>query len=197
MKLCHLIIWIIVLFFLSTVWADTTGDQKVRIESIQADFIQEKHLQILARPILSTGTFAFKAPRSLRWEYNEPVPSLLIMHKGKTKKYFQKDGHFAEDKGMRFDTMQVVLSEISGWLEGKFEENDMFSVTVNDGRTILLTPKQKSLSKIISSIELQLGQQNGLLDSVTIYEGPNSYTKMIFKNKELNWIIPLNRFTVP
>ena len=42
------------------------------IQSIQAAFTQEKHLQILARPLKSHGRLIFAAPDRLRWEYLAP-----------------------------------------------------------------------------------------------------------------------------
>jgi outer membrane lipoprotein-sorting protein len=169
--------------------------EPLHVQSVQADFIQEKHLKILARPIISTGTFAFQAPRSLRWEYRTAIPSILLMHDGKVTKFIQRDGKFVEDKGMGLDSMQVVLGQIASWLDGRFTDNDMFSVAFSDPRTILLTPKTEALAGLISRIELRLAAEKGLLDKVTIYEGPGSYTQMTFTNRVLNRQIPDSVFT--
>lgn len=167
----------------------------VQIQSIQADFTQEKHLKILARPIISTGTFTFAAPQSLRWEYKTPIPSILLMHGGKIRKYVQRDGELAEDTGMRLDSMQIILAEISNWLDGRFSENDVFNVSFPDKNTVLLLPKEESFAHLISKIELQLADELGLLDKVTIYEGPESYTTMAFTNRVLNQEIPAAVFS--
>ena len=42
------------------------------IRTVQADFTQEKHLQILAQPLVSRGRLIFAAPDRLRWEYEAP-----------------------------------------------------------------------------------------------------------------------------
>ncbi|OGQ96192.1 MAG: hypothetical protein A2521_12355 [Deltaproteobacteria bacterium RIFOXYD12_FULL_57_12] len=167
----------------------------VRLHSVQADFLQEKHLQILVRPIISTGTFAFQAPQSLRWEYRKPIPSILLMHGGKVRKFVERDGQLVEDRRMQLDAMQVVLAEISNWLDGRFTDNKMFSVSFPDKQTILLTPKEQGLAAMISSIELKLADQVGLLEEVTIFEGPGSLTKLIFRNRILNQEIPVTLFT--
>ena len=172
-----------------------TEPAPVQIQSVQADFTQEKHLRILARPIVSTGAFIFAAPQSLRWEYRTPIPSILLMHGGKIRKYIQKNGEFTEDQGMRLDSMQIVLTEISNWLDGRFSENDIFRVSQPDSHTVLLTPKEQSFANLISKIELQLADQLGLLDRVTIFEGPDSYTTMIFSNRILNQEIPVSVFS--
>lgn len=171
--------------------------EPLRLRSVQADFVQEKHLKILARPIISTGTFTFQAPQSLRWEYKTAVHSILLLHNGKMKKFIEKDGRLVEEKAMAMDTMQVVLGQISNWLDGRFSEGDMFSVTRLDEHTVLLTPRDQALAALISKIELKLANQKGLLDRVTIFEGPGSYTSMTFKNAVLNREIPVSVFTEP
>lgn len=195
MKLKVLIITLWLFLFVPVCFGQTAALEPVALQSIQADFIQEKHLKILVRPIISTGTFIFQAPQSLRWEYRTPVPSILLMHGGRVKKFIEKDGQLLEDKGMGLDSMQVVLGEISNWLDGRFSDNDMFSVSIPDKRSVLLTPKEQVLAGMISKIELKLADQKGLLDEVIIFEGPESYTKMIFRNRTLNKEIPASVFT--
>lgn len=185
------------LFTLAT-FAESAELDAVSLHSIQADFIQEKHLKILARPIISTGTLTFQAPQSLRWEYQTPIPSILLMNGSKVKKFIERDGQLVEDRGMQFNSMQVVLAEISNWLDGRFTDNDMFVVSFPAERTVLLTPKQQALAGLISKIELKLADQKelqGLLDSVTIFEGPDSYTMMTFSNRILNQDLDTSVFT--
>ena len=167
----------------------------IQLRSIKADFTQEKNLKILARPLVSTGSFTFQAPQSLRWEYRTPIHSILLMHEGKIKKFVERDGKLTEDQSMGLDSMQVVLSEIGGWLDGRFTDNAMFTVSFPDKKTVLLTPKEKGLAALISSIELKLADQAGLLDAVTIFEGPDSSTRLTFSNRALNQEIPASLFS--
>lgn len=166
-----------------------------RLRSVQADFIQEKHLKILARPLVSRGVFAFQAPQSLRWEYQTPLHSLLLMHGGKIEKMIERDGRFERDNGAGVDSMQIILKEISSWLDGRFSDNPIFSTTHSDERTVVLIPKEKGLSAVISRIELRLAEQQGILDSVTIHEGPDAFTRLTFTNTALNQEIPERFFT--
>jgi len=195
MKWYVLSIALFLLLFVTVLSGWSSQQEPIRLQSIQADFIQEKHLKILVRPLVSTGTFTFQAPQSLRWEYRTPVPSILLMAGGKVKKFIERDGQLEEDKGMRLDSMQVMLSQISNWLDGRFSDNDMFSVSFLGERTVLLTPREQALAGLISKIELTLADRKGLLDGVTIFEGPDSYTKMTFKNAVLNEEIPVSVFT--
>lgn len=188
---------IMVLFFLPVSSPGESRQPDMQIQSIQADFTQEKHLKILARPIISTGTFFFQAPQSLRWEYRTPIPSILLMFDGKVKKFTRQDGKLVEDHGMGLNAIQVVLSEISNWLDGRFTDNTMFKVSFPDPRTVLLTPKEQALAGVISNITLELAEQKGLLNRVVIFEGPDSYTTMSFSNRALNQDISAEVFTTP
>ena len=152
------------------VWCqdDPANGQPARLRSVQADFIQEKHLKILARPLISRGVFVFQVPQSLRWEYLTPLHSILLMHNGSVKKIIEKDDRFEEDNGAGVDAMQIVLQDIGSWLDGRFTDNPVFHVTHADEQTVVLTPKEQGLQSVISRIELHLGQEQGVMDSVII-----------------------------
>ena len=165
------------------------------ITSITADFTQEKHLKILARPLISQGIFVFQAPDSLRWEYTTPVKSLLLMHKGRMRKFVQQNNKLVESQTPGMDAMVVVSREISQWLAGNFADNPTFDAELQPGRMIILTPKNKGLAQLISKIELQLAETPGLMESVSIFEGKDSFTKLVFSHAVLNTKIPETRFT--
>ena len=175
--------------FMCLGWADTwEGIQSAAstITSVRAEFVQEKHMEILARPVVSKGIFYFQAPNSLRWEYRSPVQSILLMHDGRTKRYILKNGAITEDAGAHLQSMQVVLQDIAQWLNGRFEENPAFSASLEPNRKIVLRPKEKSLANIIQRIELILSDRPGIIAAVMIYEGEKSYTRFEFKNTVLN-----------
>ena len=170
-------------------WADTwEGIKKTAstVTSLRAEFVQEKHMEILARPLVSKGIFYFKAPNSLRWEYRSPVQSILLMHDGRTKRYLKRNGAIIEDAGAHLQSMQVVLQDITQWLSGRFEENPAFSASLEPDRKIVLRPKEKSLATMIQRIELILSDRPGIISAVMIYEGEKSYTRFEFKNPVLN-----------
>jgi outer membrane lipoprotein-sorting protein len=175
--------------FLCLGWADTWEGIKSAastITSVRAEFVQEKHMEILARPLVSKGVFYFQAPNSLRWEYRSPVQSILLMHDGRTKRYIKRNGVITEDAGAHLQSMQVVLQDIAQWLNGRFEENPAFSASLEPGRKIVLRPKEKSLATMIQRIELILSDRPGIITAVMIYEGEKSYTRFEFKNAILN-----------
>jgi len=192
-KPLHPAIILIISAYLCIGWADTWEGIRAgaaQIKSVQAGFIQEKHLKILARPLISNGSFYFESPGSLRWEYITPIHSILLIHNGASKRYIESDGHFKEDDAVRLQAMQVVMQEITLWLNGRFDANPDFETSLAQNRKIVLTPKQDALALIIKRITLQLSEKPGIIDEVMIFESEDSYTRLVFKNPVLN--LPIN-----
>ena len=148
-------------------------------------------MKVLVRPLISEGLLFYQTPDSLRWEYQRPIQSILIAHAGETKKFIRRDGKIIADAAANAPAMQFVIEEISRWLKGRFDENPVFTASLEPGRRIVLTPNYKGLANMIQRIELVLSGRPGIMESVMIYESENSYTRLIFTNVELNR--PLDR----
>jgi hypothetical protein len=183
--------WLLpVLAFLCVGWSDSWEQLKTTaggITSVQAEFVQEKNLPILAKPLVSKGVFYYQAPRSLRWEYQWPVRSILTVHDGRVQRFVSTGpAGFHEESGAGLEAMQVVVEEITQWLAGRFDNNPMFQSHLEPGKQIVLVPKDGAFQKVIQRIVLKLGSQPGVMQSVTIYESENAFTQLTFKNTMLN-----------
>ncbi len=170
------------------------GEEANSIQTLSADFVQEKNLKILVQPLVSKGIFYFKKPDSLRWEYKSPVHSVLLMHNGETRRFLEGRDGVREDRGPGMQGMQVVMGEISLWLSGHFGDNPDFKATVEDNGAIVLTPRSKSLSQFISRIEMFPSDRPGVIRSVILYEGEDSYTTIRFENVKVNIDLPESLF---
>lgn len=170
-------------------WADSWDELKAAaasVHSIQADFVQEKHLPILAQPLVSQGRFYFREPRSLRWEYSEPIRSILIMHAGRVRRYVADGSQWVSESGPGMEAMQMVLQEIAHWMAGRFDQNPSFEARLEPGRRIVLTPRTASLGEVIQHIVLNLGPEPGIMAGVVIQEHPDAFTRLTFTRTRLN-----------
>lgn len=170
-------------------WADTWESlqrESGKVQSLQADFIQKKNLEILSEPLISKGKLFFEAPDSLRLEYTSPVRSITLVHENNYKSYTQGDDGLERDSNAQLSVMRHVIDEISLWFQGKFKESSNFEATLKPGKKIRLSPKNKAIKSAVDHIELHLSQKPGLLDKVIIYENKKSKTELIFKNVSLN-----------
>jgi outer membrane lipoprotein-sorting protein len=173
-------------------WAGSWEELKSEagtVTSVKAAFRQEKHLKILAKPLVSEGVFYYQAPRSLRWEYIRPVPSILLMHNGSVQRYVKTASGLEMERSTGLDAMQVVLDEITRWLQGRFDESEMFAAQLEGAGRIVLTPREAAFKAIIERIEINLAEQVGVIQDVVIFESPDAYTRMLFSDTTLNMTI--------
>ena len=170
-------------------WASTWDGIKrtdINIFAVKAHFTQEKHLKILNKPLISKGILTFQTPDSLRWEYTSPIKSVLLMNKGKVKRFILSGDGYREDTNPALPMMQHVLQEMTLWLEGRFDENRDFNASLKPGPIIELIPKKESVARMIHRIELSLADQPGVIRSVTIFEGQGAFTRFSFSDVLLN-----------
>lgn len=165
---------------------DRIREKAINIQTINAQFVQEKHLEILIKPLISKGAFYFRAPGSLRWEYLSPIRSILLMHHGRIRRFMGGEKGFKEDAGPGLQGMEVVLKEITRWLKGEFSDNPDYHASLLGDNKIVMVPKNKAFAKIIQRIEILLSDRPGVIETVTIYEGKTSFTKIRFRHVNIN-----------
>lgn len=182
--------WLVPLIALMCIgWAGSWDELKStagKVSSVKAAFIQEKHLPILTRPLISEGVFYYQSPDSLRWEYQRPVQSVLLMHDGKIERFVKGDAGFEEERSAGLEAMQVVVDQITQWLAGRFDESPMFDARLEDGGKITMIPKEEAFRAVILRIEINLADQPGVIKDVVIYESETAYTIIRFTDTSLN-----------
>jgi len=154
-----------------------------RVATVEAEFVQRKRMPILTHPLVSRGKLFFDAARHhLRWEYRAPLRSLLEMKDGRVRRYLWEGGRFRLDARQRQDAMQIVLTEISLWLSGRFRQSPNFSAVLQakPQPRILLRPKKRALARYIQRILLVPRSQPGAISKVVIYEGGGATTTLEF-----------------
>jgi hypothetical protein len=183
-----------------TAWADNwegLREASRTITSVEARFVQKKTLPILAKPFVSGGRFYFQKPGSLRWEYDRPVRSVLLMHAGSVKRYLREGNAWRAETGAALTAMQTVLEEILNWQQGRFDANPHFQASLEAGpeTRVILVPKEPSWKKMIRQIELTLSrEQAGVMKSVRVVEDERSFTVLEFDQVKLNRPLPASLF---
>jgi outer membrane lipoprotein-sorting protein len=168
------------------------------IQSVKADFFQERHLQILKDPLVSEGRFFYLASGSLRWEYLSPLRSVMLQKGDSIRLYHFSEGTWKQDMAQGVEARRMVLAEMSQWFQGRFEESRIFKHSYSKGPPgrIFLTPGE-GINKFILGIEIVLSDRPGVIDRVEITEPDGSATRIVFKNVEINASLPSKLFDEP
>jgi len=169
------------------------------IRSLQAEFVQEKHLSIFEDVAQTSGVCLFRHPRNIRFELREPFRSIVIADGKKAAKYEDMKGQWQKLNMQDSEVLLVVMNQIAAWLQGKFnQQTDIYEIHAQQAEcvTIILIPRPEALRKIISAIELQLDKDNKKFTSVTMREPGGDYSVMTFVSELRNADLAENLFDV-
>lgn len=185
MKIRHLIFLISFVFcfsFFAEANADVLEQLKNRqkdTKTVKADFLQEKHTEILDKPIVAKGTFYYQAPNSIRWEYKDRNAGLVVMYDGTTLCIYYPDLKEAE-----------IIKDISRFpFIASFDIQTLkkdYKIEHKSGKTgfeIILKPKS---SFIISLIEMFFKTDKGFPERIIIKEKNKDKTLIKFQNTVIN-----------
>ncbi|MEW6333311.1 MAG: outer membrane lipoprotein carrier protein LolA [Thermodesulfobacteriota bacterium] len=172
---------------------DGFGEASRRIDTLEARFVQKKTVPILAAPLLSQGRFFYRSPSQLRWEYDHPVRSVLMINRGAVKRYLREGERWREDSSAALPVMRVIMEEILNWHQGRFDASPHFqaSLQTEPEPLVLLVPREASWKKMIRRIELEPSrEQAGVMKSVRMVEDERTFTLLEFQGVRINRPLP-------
>ncbi len=168
-----------------------------KTKSIDSDFKQYKHLDILENDIESSGHFSFKATDKVRWEYLQPYKYLIVMN---GKDMWINDGN----KIRKYDTeSNKMFKEINnlmvGMLQGNILKSENFEIIFYENKNEILAvlkPKSPEMKDFLEHIELYFDNKHYNVKKIIMDEPAGDYTEMIFYNRKMNIEIPDSRFLI-
>jgi outer membrane lipoprotein carrier protein len=161
------------------------------VKTITSDFDMERHLAELAlKPLISKGKFYFERPGFLRWEYNMPFVSGILLDGGKAYSWKQA----ATKKEVKDISAQpfakIMARQIYIFVSMDIEE---ISVRYNAQETesgLDLLPKDTSAGQSIERIKLRFNKTGDAVEKVEMLEKNGDKTIINFTSTILNAPIP-------
>ena len=165
------------------------------IKTIKTDFTQYKHMDFLSKDIETSGKMSFKAPNLLNWQYTKPYNYSIV---------FKNNKVFINDQGKKntVDAGNSKLFEkinkmIVGSVSGNVFDDKEFTISYFKTKEFYITklPKTKEVQKYIKQIDLFFPINDVTVSQVKLIEPSGDFTKIVFKNKQLNAKIDDSAFT--
>lgn len=167
-----------------------------RIKTLKTFLTQEKHLSLFAQPVISTGVFLFKSPGKIRLEFFEPFKSILMVSGNKLFKFEEFNGQWQNIPQGNEKMMELVLDHIGAWVNGRFNQGNMYEVTGKyrpdnlykdqQAFALILEPRAAEFKKFIQAFELGVNSNMDRLDYIIIRESGEDYTKITFHQDLVN-----------
>lgn len=159
-----------------------------KTKTLESDFTQVKHLDVLSEDIESVGTLMYKAADNLRWEYSAPLNYLIVLHQGKIS---IKD----EDKISSYDlsgnkTFEKVNEMIIGSIQGDLlldEQDYRYEFKESSQQYLVeLFPKQAKVQEFMKSIKIYFSKKDYAVEQLQLLEQSGDFTRITFSNKKIN-----------
>ncbi|MCX2745371.1 outer membrane lipoprotein carrier protein LolA [Mangrovivirga sp. M17] len=171
--------------------------QTASIKSIEADFLQNKHMKILTRPLQSKGVIRYKAPNKVRWTYREPYKYDIILNGNEI--IINDDGNvnaFSVNSSKMFSEMNdLIVNSVQGNVldESRFKLS-YFENSENYKVNLIPIDKEK-IGAFFSEIVIYFNKTDYSVKKVEMYEPGGDHTEIVFQNKEFNSSISSDVFS--
>ena len=171
-----------------------------RVQRLRARFEQVQHRSVLATPLTSTGTLVFARPAQVRWEIEKPARSVFVLDGTKV-------GTAMPDLGYR-ETLDLAASPeaarfVQGlmvWLGGDLAQVQRdYAVVWKAGppATVVLTPKEPALVKLLASITLTVDGSPPTIREVVLVEPSGDRVNIALSAIEIDPVLPAGTFVLP
>ncbi|MCG2610956.1 outer membrane lipoprotein carrier protein LolA [Flavobacterium sp. SM15] len=156
------------------------------IKSLKTDFVQYKHMDFLSKDIETSGKMAFKAPNLLNWQYTKPYQYSIVFKNNKIYINDQGNKSTVDAKSKMFEKInKLIVGSVSG---NMFDDNE-FAITyfkTKDVYIAKLAPKTATVKKYIKQVDLYFPMNDPTVSQVKLIEPSGDYTRIVFKNKQIN-----------
>ena len=156
-------------------------------KSLQTDFVQIKHLDVLSEDIESTGKLYYKT-NNLRWEYLAPLEYLIVLKDGKVS--IKDEGKVSSYDLSGNKTFQKINEMMMSSIQGDVlvAEEDYTYVFKESSKAYLVEmyPKAQKVKEFMKSIKIYFSKKDYAVEQVKMTEQSGDYTLMKFNNKKIN-----------
>lgn len=160
-------------------------------QTVQASMVQLKTNKAFKQPQRSEGRFIVAPPRKLRWEYQKPFRTTLVLNGDKVSMSYPDLNRKQTFDLNRDPSMKAVLETILFFLEAKpARVNERFSVTLAAAETdvarLTLVPKAETARQLLARIVVDVDTQRGVLARIQLIEPDGDSSDIRFSKHRLN-----------
>lgn len=159
-----------------------------KLQTLQCDFRQTKHLTLMKSDMRSVGKMYYKGGKQLRWEYTSPYTYTFVLSGGKvTLKSARKTDVINVSSSKMFQQIaRIMMNSVTGQC---LKDKKDFKVTMYvSGSEWLakLVPLQKEMAQMFSAITLHIDPKSQMVTKVEMLEKSGDRTEIEMVNVRKN-----------
>jgi outer membrane lipoprotein-sorting protein len=160
------------------------------INTLQADFVQEKELSLFNRKIVIKGVLCFDKPDIFAWHVTEPIVYSMVID-GKTIRQWDEETRKVQTLHVESNpALQTMIVRMREWFTGNFtgflEDYDV-KIESEVPAIIIFVPKKTSpAADVIERVRIIFKGDGSYLDQIEISEKGGDNTVLIFGDVVFN-----------
>ncbi|UOK42942.1 MULTISPECIES: LolA family protein [Flavobacterium] len=165
------------------------------IKTLKTDFIQYKHLDFLSKDIETSGKMYFKQPNWLNWQYTKPYQYSIVFKNNKVYINDQGNKSTVDANSKMFEKInKLIIGSVSG---NMFDDKEFSIAYFKNKESFIakLTPKTATIKKYIQQVDLYFPMNDTTVSQVKLIEPSGDFTRIVFKNKQINAKVDDSVFT--
>lgn len=169
------------------------------MRTMQADFVQTKHLKMLGDRMVARGRMHCQQPDRLRWEYTSPYTYTLVMNGDRVMTGKGASRKVADMKGNRAfrEVGRVMMNSLVG---RSLTDSKDFRVSMADTPAeyvATLTPQRKEMKALYTRIVLHFSRRTAIVSKVVLHEANGDRTDIELHNVVTNKPLGEALFKIP
>ena len=174
------------------------------METLAAQFLQEKHFSFMDKPLISQGYILFESPNRIRFDIIEPFQTAMLSDGKNISRFELVDGQWLSIQSNAGKSIKLVMEQIGQWMQGKFSnQKRLFDMSVSaddpNGYVMLdLEPRPKQFRQYIEKIRIHVSRPPEYnITRIDIYEPEGDQFALAFLQEIFNEKLPENCFRNP
>lgn len=167
------------------------------IQTLRANFIQERTSTLLNEKSTSEGLLLYKAVNSLRWEYIKPMPMALVLNGNEV--WLVNENGASNSSKMFKQLANLIISTING--EGLTDSKNFktnYYIDPKDKNVVYaeLIPINRRIKEFYNLIRIKIRTADYLASEILLEEKSGDTTRIILSDKKINLAINATSFAI-
>jgi outer membrane lipoprotein carrier protein len=171
------------------------------VDTMQANFVEKKHLTMLKHTVTIKGRFAMAKPNKVIFIFDEPTHYAIRVN-GEEITQWDQDTNQTQVMHVGNDpNFQAITQQIQAWFLGDYKvlekSYDVYMLS-EDPLTLRFAPQGGTMvSKLVKNIEITFNKDQMQIDKMVVNETSGNYTALEYSDTKLNAPIPTSTWEIP
>jgi len=172
-----------------------------QVRSVQTNFTQEKHLAMMARPLILEGRIAIESGKRLLWEVFRPVHHVMLFADDRLVLWDEDADQVRTVRPDANPALQGMVAQLRAWLSGRLGQlaaDCTVQIRQDSPLTFAFVPRPgSSMAKLLAEITITVSDDQRRLLAIEMLEQGGDRAVIRFHDTVLDQAIPAVRWQVP